>query len=132
MKHMGHRVPAWSYDPALVVVDLGGRPDEMRSDSHRLNTRDLLPDVGMPVNWQGFSSLSCITDLTHEGADRGLLETARQLPFLRYLSWQSPQADVIDLRETQLLQVNLLAVDRPLTVLLPATTLLWCLTAATT
>jgi hypothetical protein len=122
MKRAGHRVPAWSHDPAPVVVDLGGRPSEMRRDSHRLNMRDLLPDVGMPVQWQGFSALSCITDLAHEGADRGLLEAARQLPFLRNLSWRLPQADVIDLREMQLLEVKLLAVDRPLTVLLPATT----------
>jgi len=122
MKRAGHRVPARSHDPAPVVVDLGGRPGEMLRDSHRLNTRDLLPDVGMPVEWQGLSALSCITDLAHEGADRGLLEMARQLPFLRYLTWRSPQADVIDLRDTQLLKVSLLAVDRPLTVLLPATT----------
>jgi hypothetical protein len=122
MKRAGHRLPAWSYDPAPVVVDLGGRPGEMRRDSRRINTRDLLPDVGTPANWQGLSALSCITDLAHEGADRGLLETVRQLPFLRYLSWRLPQEDVIDLRETQLLKVNLLAVDRPLTVLLPATT----------
>ena len=121
MKRAGHQVPAWSYDPAPVVVDLGGRPGEMRRDSRRIDTRDLLPDVATPVDWQGLSALLCITDLTHEGADRGLLETARRLPFLRYLRWRLPQADVIDLRETQLLQVNLLAVDRPLTVLLPAT-----------
>src|SRR5262249_14107646 len=83
---------------------------------------DLLPDAGMPVNWRGLSALPGITDLAHENADRGLLEVARQLPFLRYLTWRSPQADVIDLRDTQLLGVDLLAVDRPLTVLLPATT----------
>src|SRR5262249_53562542 len=44
------------------------------------------------------------------------------LPFLRHLTWRSPQADVIDLRDTQLLGVSILAVDRPLTVLLPTTT----------
>ncbi|HJZ34328.1 MAG TPA: hypothetical protein VKF35_24650 [Hyphomicrobiaceae bacterium] len=122
MKRSGHPVPAWSYDPAPVVVDLGGRPSEMRRDSHRLDTRDLLPDGSMPVKWQGLSALSCITDLEYEGADRGLLEVARQLPFLRRLSWRLPQADVIDLRDTQLLELSLLAVDGPLTVLLPATT----------
>jgi len=122
MKRAGHQVPAWSHDPVPVVVDLGGRPGEMRRDSHSLDTRDLLPDVGMPVNWLGLSALPGITDLAHEDADRGLLEMARQLPFLRYLTWRSPQADVIDLRGTQLLKVSLLAVDRPLTVLLPATT----------
>src|SRR5262249_54741155 len=122
MKRSGHQVPAWSYDPAPVVVDLGGRPGEMRRDSSGLNTRDLLPDVGMPVNWQGLSALPGITDLAHEDADRGLLEMARQLPLLRYLTLRSPQADVIDLRDTQLLKVSLHAVDRPLTVLLPATT----------
>ena len=122
MKRAGHRVPVRAHDPTPVIVDLGGRPSEMHRDSHRLNTRDLLPDIGMPVKWQGLSALSCITELAHEDADRGLLGAARQLPFLRYLSWRSPQADVIDLRETQLLGVNLLAVDRPLTVLLPATT----------
>jgi hypothetical protein len=122
MKRAGNRVFSSSYDPAPVVVDLGGRPGEMRRDSHRLNTRELLPDVGMPVKWQGLSALPGITDLTHQDADRGLVETASHLPFLRYLSWRSPQKDVIDLRETQLLNVSLLAVDRPLTVLLPATT----------
>jgi hypothetical protein len=122
MKRAGHRVFSWPYDPAPVVVDLGGRPGEMHRDSHRLNTRDLLPDVDMPVKWQGLSALPGITDLTHEGADRGLLEAVRNLRFMRYLSWRSPQEDVIDLRETQLLNVKLLAVDRPLTVLLPATT----------
>src|SRR5262249_14572684 len=45
MKRAGHRVRAWSHDPAPVVVDLGGRPCEMPRDSHRLNTRELLPDV---------------------------------------------------------------------------------------
>src|SRR5262249_34550070 len=122
MKRAGHLVPAFSYDPAPVVVDLGGRPGEMRRDSRSLNTRDLLPDVSMPVNWLGLSAFQGITDLSHENADRGLLKAARQLPFLRYLTWRSPQADVIDLRDTQLLKVSLHAVDRPLTVLLPATT----------
>ena len=122
MKRAGHQVPARSYDPAPVVVDLGGRPGEMRGDSIRLNTRDLLPGAGMPVNWQGLSVLPGITELAHEGTDRGLLETVRHLPFLRYLSWRSPQEDLIDLRDTQLLGVNLLEMDRPLTVLLPATT----------
>jgi hypothetical protein len=42
MRRAGHQVPAWSYDPAPVVVDLGGRPSEMRRDSSRLKTRDLL------------------------------------------------------------------------------------------
>ena len=122
MKRAGHRVFSSSYDPAHVVVDLGGRPGEMLRDTHRLSTRDLLPDVDMPVKWQGLSVLPGVTELAHEDADRGLVETARHLPFLRYLNWRSPQENVIDLRETQLLGVNLLAVDRPLTVLLPATT----------
>ena len=97
MKRAGHRVFSSSYDPAHVVVDLGGRPGEMLRDSHRLNTRDLLPDVDMPVKWQGLSVLPGVTELAHEDADRGLVETARHLPFLRYLSWRSPQEDVIDL-----------------------------------
>jgi len=121
MTRAGHQVPAWSHDREPVVVDLGGRPGEMRRDSSSIDTRDLLPDVATPVNWQGLSALLRITDLTHEGADRGLLETARRLPFLRHLTWRLPQADMIDLRETQLLEVDLLAVDRPLTVLLPPT-----------
>ena len=43
MRRAGHQVPAWSFDPTPVVVDLGGRPGEMRGDSSRLNTRDLFP-----------------------------------------------------------------------------------------
>src|SRR5215813_5402267 len=121
MTRAGHQVPAWSHDREPVVVDLGGRPGEMRRDSSSIDTRDLLPDVATPVNWQGLSALLRITDLTHEGADRGLLETARRLPFPRHLTWRLPQADMIDLQDTQLLEVDLLAVDRPLTVLLPPT-----------
>jgi hypothetical protein len=80
MKRAGHRVFSSSYDPAPVVVDLGGRPGEMRRDSHRLNTRELLPDVDMPVKWQGLSALPYITDLAHQDADRGLVETAPTSP----------------------------------------------------
>ena len=77
MKRAGHRVPVRAHDPTPVIVDLGGRPSEMHRDSHRLNTRDLLPDVDMPVKWQGLSVLPGVTELAHEDADRGLVSACR-------------------------------------------------------